>query len=118
MHPIQTFTALSLAVMLPALILASCSSQKVGQTSSETEELDSLEAHYNANVRKVVERDHFEVMDSPEMVPAGAATSLLDDEDVLGVSLGGVAKAYPIGALGRSELINADCGGRAIAASW
>ena len=80
--------------------------------------LDLLEAHYDENSRQVVERDHFEVLNSPKMVLAKEATSLEDDENVLGVAMGGEALAYPIGALGKSELVNDICGGIPIAASW
>lgn len=126
----------TLATLLSALSMTSCSSHKAAQPdtsmkdsstpeSSEVQEatamvseLDALEAHYDEHSRQVVERDHFEVLNSPKMVKAMAATSLQDDEDVLGVALGGEALAYPIGALGSSELVNAVCGGIPIAASW
>lgn len=100
------------------LLLTACSSQQSGLKDPGAKELDVLEAHYDQNSRQVVERDHFEVLDSPEMVLASAATSLEDDEHVLGVAIGGEAKAYPIGALGSSELVNDVCGGIPIAASW
>jgi len=118
MHLIHPLAVASMAALVPVLLLASCSSQKAGQQSSSSKELDVAEAHYEANSRQVVERDHFEVLDSPELVLAGFASSLQDDEDVLGVVLGGDARAYPIGALGKSELVNDVCGGVPIAASW
>lgn len=80
--------------------------------------LDELEADYDQNVMRAAPRDSFDVLDGPEMLPAALATTLDDDEYVLGVQLGGEARAYPIGALGSSELLNDVCGGIPIAASW
>ncbi|MFT5200455.1 MAG: hypothetical protein ACI87O_003134 [Planctomycetota bacterium] len=116
--PFILLSAATLTAVLPAIFLSSCSGPTSGQEGAESDELDALEAHYNQNSRQVVERDHFEVLDSPKLVMAKEATSLEDDENVLGVALGGEAKAYPIGALGSSELVNDVCGGIAIAASW
>lgn len=80
--------------------------------------LDALEADYDRNARRAVPRDSFDVLDDPPMVPATEATTLDPDEHVLGVEIGGEACAYPIGALGNSELVNDTCGGVPIAASW
>ncbi len=54
----------------------------------------------------------------PALVAASLATTLDPDEFVLGVALGGEARAYPIGALGSSELLNDVCGEIPIAVSW
>ncbi len=99
-------------------LMTACSSQQAGLKGSGDDELDTLEVHYEENSRQVVERDHFEVLNSPDMVLAKAATSVEDEEHVLGVYLGGEAMAYPIGALGSSELVNDVCGGIPITASW
>ncbi len=80
--------------------------------------LGDLEADYDRNASRAVPRDGFDVLDSPELVPAAEATTLEDDEYVLGVEVAGEARAYPIGALGHSELLNDVCGGVPIAASW
>jgi len=112
-------------VVLVAAVTCSCAPQRGGAVSSTLRSplsplspLDELEADYDANAQRAVPRDSFDVLDEPELVAAGEATSLEDDEYVLGISLGGESKAYPIGALGESELFNDVCGGIPIAGSW
>ena len=80
--------------------------------------LDGLEEDYDRHVHRAAPRDAFDVLDMPALVAASAATTLDPDEFVLGVDLGGEARAYPIGALGSSELLNDVCGEIPIAASW
>ena len=76
------------------------------------------EKHYDRAARRAMPRDGFPVLFDPILVPAAKATSIRDDEPVLGVAIGGEAKAYPISIMGRHELANDTCGGRPIAASW
>ena len=80
--------------------------------------LDGLEEDFDRHVRRAAPRDAFDVLDTPALVAASDATTLTADEFVLGVDLGGEARAYPIGALGSSELVNDVCGEIPIAASW
>ncbi len=80
--------------------------------------LDGLEQDYDRHVRRAAPRDAFDVLDMPTMVAASVAATVTPDEFVLGVHLGGEARAYPIGALGSSELFNDVCGEIPIAASW
>ena len=63
-------------------------------------------------------RDAFHVFNNPEMTPASKATTVQLDEPVVGVYIGGQAKAYPISTLKSSELVNDMCGDVPIAASW
>lgn len=76
------------------------------------------EAHYDRAARRAMPRDGFPVLFDPTLVPAARATDIRDNEPVLGVSLGGEAKAYPLAIMGRHELANDTCGGRPITASW
>ena len=85
---------------------------KVNQRSGDAE------SHYDRAARRAMPRDGFPVLFDPTLVPAAKATSIRDDEPVLGVAIGGEAKAYPISIMGRHELANDTCGGRPIAASW
>lgn len=80
--------------------------------------LDGLEEDYDRHVHRAAPRDGFDVLDMPALVAASLATTLDPDEFVLGVALGGEARAYPIGALGSSELLNDVCGEIPIAVSW
>ncbi len=80
--------------------------------------LDKLEADYKANGHRAVPRDAFHVFNNPKMTPAAKSSTVQLDEPVVGVFIGGQAKAYPISTLKHSELINDMCGGVPIAASW
>lgn len=51
-------------------------------------------------------RDGIPALTSPQFIPATAANMLRDDEQVLGVYLNGVAKAYPTRILSWHELVN------------
>lgn len=79
---------------------------------------EDLEKDYDRHARQALPRDAFPVLFDPTLVPAADAKILTDDDPVLGVCLGGEAKAYPIAILGVHELVNDTCGGRPIAASW
>ena len=77
------------------------------------------EEDYDAKARQVVPRDKFPVLFDPPMASAEKADEALeDDELVIGVTLGGKAKAYPVHVMGVHELVNDVCGGVPIAASW
>ena len=77
-----------------------------------------LEADYDEHARRALARDAFPVLFDPKLVPADEAEGIRDDEPVIGVFLGGEAKAYPISIMGVHELANDTCGGQPIAASW
>lgn len=79
---------------------------------------DDLEADYERHSMRAAQRDAFPVLYDPELTPAGEADDIRDDEPVIGIALGGEAKAYPIAIMGRHELANDSCGGQPIAASW
>ncbi len=51
-------------------------------------------------------RDGIPALTAPKFVAAAAATFMRADEQVLGVFLGGVAKAYPTRILSWHELVN------------
>ena len=70
-------------------------------------------------MRKVVKP--FEAITNPEVVSVPQSKGFVrDDELVLGVMVGGEARAYPINQLTRPtrEIINDKLGGKAIAATW
>jgi len=56
-------------------------------------------------------RDGIPPIDDPEFVPVGAASGLADTEPVIGVTLGGAAKAYPLRILIWHEIVNDRVGG-------
>lgn len=70
---------------------------------------------------QVVPRDAFPVFDHPEFVAADMAEKkgyVHDRDPVIGVVIGGEAKAYPIRTMGIHELGNDTLGGIPIAVSW
>ena len=70
--------------------------------------------------RTVINRPFKEIVDAPTISAAEADKLLNPNELVLGVSVGGRRRAYPINMLtGPSrEIINDQLGGSAIAATW
>lgn len=77
------------------------------------------EADFDANVRQVVERDYFPVLDEPETVTvAGVAKRLSAYDLVIGVVQNGEARAYPVAVMGKHELANDVVGGEPITVSW
>ena len=77
-----------------------------------------LEADYDKFSRRAVKRDAFPVLTNPPMIAAADAKEIRDLEPVLGVTIGGEARAYPISIMGVHELVNDTMGGVAYAASW
>jgi hypothetical protein len=55
---------------------------------------------------------------NPEFIPADEATFLEDSDKVIGVSVRGEAKAYPIKILNWHEAVNDTLGGKPILATW
>ncbi|RME75651.1 MAG: DUF3179 domain-containing protein [Planctomycetota bacterium] len=81
--------------------------------------IDALERDFDAHARRAAPRNAFPVLDDPPMVGAERAPAFLDDRAwVIGIEIGGVAKAYPIAIMGRHELVNDHCGALPIAVSW
>jgi len=79
--------------------------------------LDDKEADFEAASRRAAPRDAFPVLDNPKMTKAAAA-KLSDAEPVIGVVVGGEARAYSVAVMGRHELANDVCGKTPIAVSW
>ncbi len=75
--------------------------------------LDPAQLHYGLG------REKFSALITPEFLSANEASrSLGEKEPVLGVSIGGEAKAYPIALLTRHEVVNDVVGGRPIFAAY
>ena len=77
-----------------------------------------IEKDYEKRSRRAVPRDAFPVLFDPILTPAAEATDLEDDELVIGIEMGGDARAYPVLIMGKHELVNDTCHGTPIAASW
>lgn len=67
--------------------------------------------------RQIVPRGVIASIDKPRFVSAGQAR-IPDDAWVLGVLIGGEARAYSLNLLNRHEIVNDRSGGTAFAAVW
>ena len=63
-------------------------------------------------------RGVFHSLTDPAVVPAALLTELGDDEEVLGISLGGKSRAYPARFIAWHHIVNDTLGGRAVAVSY
>ena len=51
--------------------------------------------------------------------PWNAADAKLGgDQPVIGIEIGGQARAYPVRVMGSHEIVNTTCGGKPIAVTW
>lgn len=70
---------------------------------------------------QAVPRDSFPVFDNPVLLSVAEAEAkkiIFERDAVIGISIGGEAKAYPITIMGVHELGNDTIGGVPIAVSW
>jgi len=63
-------------------------------------------------------RDGIPALTNPKYVPAEKADYLREEEQVLGVFLGGVARAYPTRILSWHEVVNDEFAGEPVLVSW
>jgi hypothetical protein len=63
-------------------------------------------------------RDGIPALTNPKYESGGNADYLRPDEQVLGVFLNGVARAYPIRILSWHEVVNDEFGGEPVLVSW
>lgn len=87
----------------------------IGVASDDLPQVAELEGD---KVYSLIQPDRIPAIDEPLLVAAATADFMADDELVLGVVLGGVAKAYSLWHLDRHEIVNDRLGGEAIAATW
>jgi len=72
-----------------------------------------------APFRAVVPPDAIRAIDAPAFVRgAGAERQMAADEHVLGLALGGEARAYPLGYLSAHEVVNDRVGEVPVAVTW
>jgi hypothetical protein len=51
-------------------------------------------------------------------LPAGTASDIRDDEDVIGLVIGIDARAFPVATLSAHEIVNDVIGGQGVAVTW
>ncbi len=67
--------------------------------------------------KQIIPRGQIASIDTPEFVSAAEA-EISDDAWVLGVAIGGEARAYSLNLLNRHEIVNDRLGDHAFAAVW
>ena len=68
---------------------------------------------------RLLGKDAIPAILNPEFVPASEASNWMKpDEAVLGISLGGEHRAYPVTMLSRHEIVNDVVGGEPVAVTW
>ena len=81
--------------------------------SGASEEVGEYEIH------AVIPRDRIPAILEPEFLDAGAAVEAYSEfEQVLGLSINGDHRAYPIPYLSRHEIVNDVVGGKPVAVTW
>jgi len=121
MHPSRRLL-FSLGLLLPASLACNSAGDSAQQADTDVAEVEYeifSEPDFDAHSRQVVERDAFPVLDEPTLLAAtDDSLEMLPDEPVIGIHLGGEARAYPLSVMGGHELVNDVCGGLPVAVSW
>jgi hypothetical protein len=97
---------------LMMLLLAAVSLSAQGRTWTEQKTIDG------DPVLRGLPKDGIPAIDRPVFVSAAEATFMRDDEPVIGVADGAVAKAYSTWLLNDHEIVNDTIGSRSIAVTW
>jgi hypothetical protein len=71
----------------------------------------------SSEIQSILPADAIRAMDNPSFVAAGKA-GMRENLNVIGVSLGGEAHAFPIAIMSRVEIVNDRLGGKNIAVTW
>ena len=87
--------------------------------ASESLPPDSPGATLDLNIITVLGKDGIPAILDPTFLTAQESQPQMDDgERVLGVSINGESRAYPLNLLSRHEIVNDTVGGQAIAVTW
>ena len=97
------------------LILCPACGQREPETPERSIRIEDLRG---SPLYVVLEPDAIPSIDDPRFVPAAQATFLEEDEPVLGVFDGKIAKAYSVWQLDHHEIVNDTLGETPIAATW
>jgi len=84
----------------------------------QRDDLPKLRSLEGDRVYSFLGPDAIPAIDDPSFVAADAADFMDDDEDVIGVVHGGVAKAYSLWHLDRHEVVNDWFGREPVAVTW
>jgi len=80
---------------------------------------DELEREYRSSSMRAVARDAFPVLFNPTMGRVADGDKIIrPNQWVIGIAMGGEAKAYPVAVMGFHELINDTLAGHPITVCW
>lgn len=93
------------------------SEESLSSTAQQTAAPSIIER--DLNVVTVLAKDAIPAIRSPEFVDAAGAEAWMNaDEPIIGVEIGGDARAYPVAMLSRHEIVNDTVAGAPIAVTW
>ncbi len=69
-------------------------------------------------IQTILAEDAIPAITHPRYLAAGGASDIRDDEDVIGLAIGGDARAFPVATLSAHEIVNDVIGGQAVAVTW
>ena len=119
-----------IVVILAALLLVVIFVPKIGQFTlrfgAETLTVTDTSANrtpgsggtMDLKLITVLGRDGIPAILDPEFAIRGFEGQMSPDERVIGVSINGDNRAYPLNLLSRHEIVNDTVGGKAIAVTW
>ncbi len=99
--------------MLAVFLVAGCRQVPAGAQS-----LPAGQSIGGDRVHTLLRPDAIPSIDEPRFVHAAEATFMRDDEPVVGVVAGGVAKAYSTWHLDQHEIVNDTVAGKPVAVTW
>lgn len=69
-------------------------------------------------IQTILPEDAIPAIVSPTYISAAAASDFRDTEEVIGVSINGDSRAFPLSTLSAHEIVDDVIGGRSIAVTW
>jgi hypothetical protein len=100
------------------LIVAAIVAAAYQQSPAQQSTLPRVEKIDGDRVHMLLRPDAISAIDEPHFVRASEATFMRDDEPVVGVIAGGVAKAYSTWHLDHHEIVNDTLAGKPVAVTW
>jgi len=106
-------------IFLASLVAVGCQPVAVGNANAQSRaELPRVAQIDNDRVHTLLTPDAIPSIDEPKFVRASEATFMTDDEPVVGVVMGSVAKAYSTWHLDHHEIVNDAIGEQPLAVTW
>ena len=105
-------------LLVATVLLAPACQQSAAQLATKQPTLPRVEQIDGDRVHTLLRPDAIPAIDEPQFVQASEATFMRDDEPVVGVVAGGVAKAYSTWHLDHHEIVNDTLAGKPVAVTW